>query len=180
RFYLSRFSTILFLHSFPTRRSSDLILDLSNFCRALVMNEQRLVIDLSKSEIERFKNPADLLQKDAFSRLTDLIQDQLCSIPKESFADFKEAELSYPRPHNAVLIEGGRGSGKTTFLLTALQRLSKADDEVACLIAPKLHVLPMIDPTLIETKENIIIVILSMIEAATTHEPGDYDQLDKA
>lgn len=144
------------------------------------MNEQSLVIDLSKSEMERLKNPADLLQKDAFSRLTNLVQHQLCSIPKESFSDFKETELSYPRPHNAVLIEGGRGSGKTTFLLTALQRLNKADDEVAGLIAPKLHVLPMIDPTLIETKENIIIVILSMIEAATAQVPDNYDQLDKA
>ncbi|EJM78899.1 hypothetical protein [Pseudomonas sp. GM55] len=144
------------------------------------MGEQKLVIDLSKSEMERLKNPSDILQKDAFSRLTNLIQHQLGSIPKESFADFKETELSYPRTHNAALIEGGRGSGKTTFLLTALQRLNNANDEEAGLIAQQLHVLPMIDPTLIETKENIIIVILSMIEAATAHAPGNYDQLDKA
>ncbi|MGA6106209.1 hypothetical protein [Pseudomonas solani] len=144
------------------------------------MKEEKMVIDLSKSEMERLKSPSELLQRDAFSRLTRLIHHQLDSIPTESFADFKETALSYPRPHNAVLIEGGRGSGKTTFLLAALQRLNNSDDEVAGQIACDLHVLPMIDPTLIETKENIIIVILSMIEAATAHAPGNHEQLDKA
>ncbi|MEX5497791.1 MULTISPECIES: hypothetical protein [Pseudomonas] len=143
------------------------------------MGELKLVIDLSKSETERLKNPADILQRGAFERLARLIQHQLDFIPEDSFADIRDTDLSYPRTHNAVLIEGGRGSGKTTFLLTALLRLRDARDEVSE-IAQKLHVLPMIDPTLIETKENIIIVILSMIEAAAAHVPGDHGQLDKA
>ena len=143
------------------------------------MDKLKLVIDLSKNETERLKNPTDILQKGAFERLTRLIRHQLNSIPDDSFADVRDTDLSYPRTHNAVLIEGGRGSGKTTFLLTALLRLRDGRDEVNE-IAQELHVLPMIDPTLIETKENIIIVILSMIEAAIAHVPGDHSKLDKA
>jgi hypothetical protein len=137
-------------------------------------------IDLSKSELERLKTPTDILQKDAFTRLTRLINTQLSEIPPEQFADYKETALSYPRPHNAVLIEGGRGSGKTTFLLTALQRLDNAKDRDIGSIAQKLYVLPMIDPTLIETKENVIIVILSMIETAIAHARVNVDVLTKS
>lgn len=143
------------------------------------MDGKKLVIDLSKSETERLKKSADILQTGAFERLANLIKLQLDSIPEDSFADIKDTDLSYPRTHNAILIEGGRGSGKTTFLLSALLRLRDDRDETSE-IAPKLHVLPMIDPTLIETKENIIIVILSMIEAAVAPVSGDHTQLDKA
>lgn len=138
------------------------------------------IIDLSKSELERLKTPTDILQKDAFTRLTDLIDKQLSAIPTEPFADYKDTALSYPRPHNAVLIEGGRGSGKTTFLLTALQRLASPKDRDIGSIAKKLHVLPMIDPTLIETKENVIIVILSMIETAIAHARVNVDTLSES
>lgn len=138
------------------------------------------IIDLSKSELERLKTPTDILQKDAFTRLTDLIGAQLSAIPKEPFVDYKDTALSYPRPHNAVLIEGGRGSGKTTFLLTALQQLDNPPDGNIGSIAQKLHVLPMIDPTLIETKENVIIVILSMIETAIAHAHVSVDTLTKS
>lgn len=134
-------------------------------------------IDLSKSELERFKTPTDILQKDAFTRLTDLIDKQLSAIPSEPLSHYKDTALSYPRPHNAVLIEGGRGSGKTTFLLTALQRLDNPQDGTVGSIAKKLHVLPMIDPTLIETKENVIIVILSMIETAIASTHVNVDTL---
>lgn len=137
-------------------------------------------IDLSKSELERLRTPTDILQKDAFARLTELIDKQLVAIPRELFADYKDTALSYPRPHNAVLIEGGRGSGKTTFLLTALQRLDNPKDGGIASIAQKLHVLPMIDPTLIETKENVIIVILSMIETAIAHSNVNVDTLTKS
>lgn len=143
------------------------------------MDGKKLVIDLSKSETERLKKSADILQTGAFERLANLIKLQLDSIPEDSFADIKDTDLSYPRTHNAILIEGGRGSGKTTFLLSALLRLRDARDETSE-IAAQLHVLPMIDPTLIETKENIIIVILSMIEAAIAPVSGDHTQLDKA
>ena len=139
------------------------------------MSEPSLVINLSISETGMFTEGNDILQRDAIKRLDSLIIEQVNGISEESedsYAKVKETSLSYRRIHNAMLIEGGRGSGKTTFLLNALhrlntaQKLDKSIEPDIAKVAEKLYVLPMIDPTLIETKENIIIVILSMIEAA--------------
>ncbi|WP_095180527.1 hypothetical protein [Pseudomonas sp. Irchel 3F6] len=130
------------------------------------MIETPLVINLSKSEKERLEKPDDILQTVALTRLDRLISEQLDGIPTKPHSEFSETSLSYPRPHNAILVQGGRGSGKTTFLLNALQRLQDGTDKDIAGKASDLHVLPMIDPTLIETKEHIVIVILSMIEAA--------------
>ncbi|MFW9080345.1 hypothetical protein ACOI9X_13870 [Pseudomonas sp. P2757] len=145
------------------------------------MSETPLVINLFK----RLEQPDDILQKDAIKRLDQLISEQLQTIPKESYTAFSETSLSYTRAHNAILVEGGRGSGKTTFLLNALKRLDKpeekdrAEDKNLSELSGKLHVLPMIDPTLIETKENIIIVILSMIEAAIAKVTDQNDRMEK-
>lgn len=144
------------------------------------MSKKPLVINLSKSEKERLEKPDDILQTDALKRLDGLIGEQLEGIPPKRYSDFNETSLSYPRTHNAILVQGGRGSGKTTFLLNALQRLNERKDADIVSVASELHVLPMIDPTLIETKENIVIVILSMIEAAIEHLSDDNGQMEKA
>lgn len=152
------------------------------------MSQLPLVINLSSSATGRFDEGNDILQRDAIRRLDALIVEQINSISEEredSYAKVKETSLSYTRSHNAILIEGGRGSGKTTFLLNALhrlnaaQKLGKSKESVVAKVADKLHVLPMIDPTLIETKENIIIVILSMIEAAIAHVRDDSGNIEK-
>jgi len=152
------------------------------------MSEIPLVINLSNSGTGRFDERNDILQRDALKRLDTLIVEQVNSISddsEDSYAKVKETSLSYIRIHNAMLIQGGRGSGKTTFLLNALhrlnvpQKLDKSKEPDIAKVAEKLHVLPMIDPTLIETKENIIIVILSMIEAAIAHVTDDSGKMEK-
>lgn len=145
------------------------------------MSQPPLVINLFK----RLDKPDDILQKDAIKRLDYLISEQLESIPTIPYTDFNDTSLSYTRAHNAILIQGGRGSGKTTFLLNALKRLAKPEDKEKkedqrlSDLSDTLHVLPMIDPTLIETKENIIIVILSMIEAAIAHVSDESGKMEK-
>jgi hypothetical protein len=152
------------------------------------MTETPLIIDLSITGTGRFTKASDILQRDAIKRLDSLIIEQVNGISEESedsYAKVKETSLSYNRLHNAMLIEGGRGSGKTTFLLNALHRLNaapkldKSTDPDIAKVAEKLHVLPMVDPTLIETKENIIIVILSMIEAAIADVADDSGKMEK-
>lgn len=64
------------------------------------------------------------------------------------------------------MIEGGRGSGKTTFLLKALKEMKLGKGAHLC-------ILQMIDPTLIETKNHIILVILQMIDAAVDAATND-------
>ncbi|RBL70305.1 hypothetical protein C3E98_018300 [Pseudomonas sp. MWU13-2625] len=153
------------------------------------MSQPPLIINLTSSATGKFDERNDILQRDALKRLDALIVEQVKGISEDSedrYANIKDTSLNYTRIHNAMLIQGGRGSGKTTFLLNALHRLSlpkkldQPEEKDIAETANKLHVLPMIDPTLIETKENIIIVILSMIEAAIAHVADDNGKMEKA
>lgn len=128
------------------------------------------IIDLNMNGADRFDNIDRVLQSEAFKQLDTIIRAQINDLENPNFSPPTGGELSYSRPHNSILIEGGRGSGKTTFLLNALDYLH---DQSRCSslswfegMSSKLQVLPPIDPTLIETKEHIIIVIISLIDAA--------------
>lgn len=137
------------------------------------MNEKNVVIDLSISEAGVLEDSAEQLQQGGYQKLRGGIESQLSSLGRFSYRDIKDTDITYPRVHNAFLIEGNRGSGKTTFLLKSLDKLS-CDAEL------QLCVLRLIDPTLIETKENIVVVILSAIEAALAQVHGDARALNEA
>jgi hypothetical protein len=136
--------------------------------------KKTIILNLAKSETGLVNDAESLVQREGQQRLQRIIERQLLQIEDieskgpHNAASSKRFELSYPRPHNAILIEGGRGSGKTTFLLNVLDDLdhAKADFSV---VGKRVRVLPILDPTLIETKQNIIVVILSMIETAISH-----------
>lgn len=119
------------------------------------------------------------LQREGGDKLRELIASQ---IPYEDVCYDKVAPtaISYDRPHRAILVEGGRGSGKTTFLLTHLHHIRDGLPESAkedkansfAVISKHVHVLPMIDPTLVEAKDNVIILIVQMIEMAINDMEG--------
>lgn len=137
------------------------------------MSDENVVIDLSQNETSILETSATQIQQNAYKKLRKKIQDQVISIGEFSYKDIKDTDIIYPRAHNAILIEGTRGSGKTTFLLKSLERLK--EDEIL-----KLSVLRLIDPTLIETKENIVVVILSAIDTALNDVKGDARSLNDA
>jgi hypothetical protein len=137
------------------------------------MNSKILAIDLSINEAGLLETSAEQLQQEAYETLKSRIKKQIDGLSKSIYRDLKDTDITYPRVHNAILIEGSRGSGKTTFLLKSLEKL-RTDNEL------KLSVLRLIDPTLIETKENIVVVILSAIDAALAHAHGDTRALNEA
>ena len=83
------------------------------------------IIDLNGNGAERFDNPDKVLQDEALDQLNAIIQAQISSLEAPPFTPPTGKELSYTRPHNGILVEGGRGSGKTTFLLNALHYLQR-------------------------------------------------------
>ncbi|MCV4344207.1 KAP family NTPase [Pseudomonas capsici] len=137
------------------------------------MSDNKVVINLSVNEAGVLEDSEGQLQQNAYLKLRDRIEYQLDTRTTFSYESIKETDITYPRVHSAILVEGGRGSGKTTFLLKSLEKL-KNDKEL------QLSVLRLIDPTLIETKENIVVVILSAIGAALEHAKGDTHALDEA
>ncbi|MEZ0171118.1 hypothetical protein [Microvirga sp. TS319] len=78
------------------------------------------------------------------------------------------------RRHDAILVSARRGDGKTTFLTEVLRLLEAGrsaylpympegttEDKVA-----SLYSLGIVDPTLIETKQNIVIIVIEKIKVA--------------
>jgi hypothetical protein len=112
------------------------------------------------------------LQSEGMERLREHIDpqlDELQALAAEHKID--ENAISYSRQHRAFLIEGGRGSGKTTFVINFLHSIRQASAGSFS----SLCALPMIDPTLIENKDNIIIVLIRAVEAAVEdHQRSDH------
>jgi hypothetical protein len=71
------------------------------------------------------------------------------------------------RSHNTILIDGKRGYGKTSFMLSMIDLIQDKHKE-------GLYVLELIDPTIVETKENIFILVLSLIKKEVEKVFGDY------
>lgn len=139
------------------------------------------IIDLNGNGVEKLK-VVEVLQSEALSQLASIVRSQIGEFENTPYAPPTGRELVYSRPHNAILIQGGRGSGKTTFLLNALSYLqSEQGDELGWFkgLPSKLQVLPPIDPTLIETKEHIVIVIISLIDAVLD-DPSISPETDRA
>ncbi|TMO03064.1 hypothetical protein [Pseudoalteromonas sp. S558] len=68
-----------------------------------------------------------------------------------------DSELFYERAHNAITICGARGTGKSTFIRNILDDLANDKDG-------ENLVLPVIDPTLVSSKENVLVLIISLIK----------------
>lgn len=64
--------------------------------------------------------------------------------------------VSQDRVHEAIFLGGRRGEGKTTVLLQVLRRIEKGEN-------PEYRSLGLLDPTLLETKQNIILSVVQRI-----------------
>lgn len=93
------------------------------------------------------------------------------------------------RRHDAILVSARRGEGKTTFLATVLLAIEedarKRPQERRG--ARTMYSLGIIDPTLIETKQNIIVIVIDLIRIAAEHRrkrlghgPEEFEPVQRA
>lgn len=73
--------------------------------------------------------------------------------------------------HRAILLAGRRGEGKTTFLTDLLRKVEEAGcrDGGTGEAIPRLLSLGLIDPTMLESKQNIILSVISRINDVVDH-----------
>lgn len=115
-----------------------------------------IVIDLSRSrEATSLKSKKDMIQKNAFNSFEKLVAEILDRIP--SSQEDRQSEYLRMRTHDVITIDGNRGSGKTTFILSAYQLLEDR-------LKSRIQFLGIIDPTLIETREHVFVTIVSLIK----------------
>ena len=111
------------------------------------MANDKIIIDLSKSLNARSFEGTDIIHKTEFDRVKKLIDDKI-----------KDNDNNYPkicgRYNDTITILGSRGSGKTSFLMSILQKYNGHDD---------IEIIELIDPTLIEEKGHIFLTLISLI-----------------
>lgn len=127
--------------------------------------EETLVLNLDKVRQGIAVDEGELLHKPQMALLLDKIRQIMKSVEdfrRQFNDDQRQSSISHRRHHDAILLSGARGTGKTTFLLSALHTLQnkKLDDNYSfCVFEP-------VDPTLFGYNEHILFTLLSMIAKA--------------
>ncbi|MDR0891127.1 MAG: hypothetical protein LBN24_00720, partial [Mediterranea sp.] len=103
---------------------------------------------------------SESLNTKVFDEKNQVHQKQFNRVIEEIEGTIKEIEESqnattYERRQNTISIIGSRGSGKSSFVHSILNKYENSN---------KVAVLPMIDPTLMEQKGHIFLVIIAQIK----------------
>lgn len=114
------------------------------------MGNDKIIIDLSKSMNARSFEGSDIIHKTEFDRVIEFINNKITKL-KEDDKNYIEIHKRY---NDTITILGSRGSGKTSFLMSILQRYNGHDD---------IEIIELIDPTLIEEKGHIFLTLISLI-----------------
>jgi predicted AAA+ superfamily ATPase len=101
-------------------------------------------INLNSSQDAQIKKDDELIQQDSKNRLIKIF--------KEYRNLLDNTNIDKLRVHNSILINGKRGFGKTTFILSMIELLKEEEKGIK-----DFYFFDIIDPTIIETKENIFI-----------------------
>ncbi|WP_107759734.1 P-loop NTPase fold protein [Dickeya sp. Secpp 1600] len=124
-----------------TNNSSEIIIDLDNVFDLNRYDENTMLQYMAKEQLEQ-------LLTGFVKNLKKYGEDSSCR--QRCDADKRLNDI--PRSNNTIFINGQRGTGKTTFLRAMLDYYSN-NDEGICPLA-------FIDPTLIETHQNILVDIV--------------------
>ncbi|MCR4593320.1 MAG: hypothetical protein K5672_09275 [Bacteroidaceae bacterium] len=114
----------------------------------------KVLIDLSDSTYAHSFEEQNRIHQVEFDAAVNLVVNQINRIPEQK--DYKKGMLD--RVHNTISVFGDRGTGKTSFirsLFDEIEKRCKGDEEVV--------ILGLIDPTLMEEKAHIFLLIISLI-----------------
>lgn len=123
----------------------------------------KITIKLSNSLSANKFGEEERIHHKAFEKVLNLIDEQ-----KGACLNYDpEEEDGFRRSNNAISIFGERGVGKTSFLMSLRNHLKTAKEEAEeNLKYGDIYLLPTIDPTLIEEKGHIFLLIISLLDKA--------------
>ena len=113
--------------------------------------KSQITICLEESKYAHGLKQEESIHSHNFNRVIQLIKNQVEKL------NTKKSTYNVEHQYNTISIFGGRGTGKTTFILSLLQSIEKEYENDA-------EILKIIDPTQMEEKEHVFLVILSLID----------------
>lgn len=120
-----------------------------------------IYLDLDTSEFDEFNlKKTDLWQQDAASQLIKHLTALGLAAKKIKECSCQSEENTSRHVHDAILISGGRGTGKSIFLYNAKTLWGPQDKEKD---KPDLHFLDPVDPTLLQDNDSFSNVIIANI-----------------
>ncbi|WP_338849322.1 antiviral RADAR system adenosine triphosphatase RdrA [Massilia sp. W12] len=123
---------------------------------------RRLIFPIDQRESATQKRADTLLAADVYSKLHAFVKVALPS------ADDDNSEPGAQRQHRAILIDGARGTGKSSVLINLGLYLADVDKE----LFNHVHICKPIDPTLLEDHDNLF---LNVIVAAVLSDKAVID-----
>ncbi|HCF8611689.1 TPA: hypothetical protein NIW50_005301, partial [Klebsiella pneumoniae] len=136
-------------------------------------------IPLDASESAVLKDSRSLLPLDVYKKIAQFIRQALSNIPQSAALP----ELDDVRSHNAVSIDGERGTGKTSVLVNLKEYLQQDHKD----LLHDIHILKPVDPTLLEDNESLFLHIIvaallsdKAIKLAQSQSPAKSQALNKS
>lgn len=122
---------------------------------------KEITICLEESKYAHGFNQNDNIHLQSFDRVKEIIKKQIEQLKKE------KSQSSIEHQYNTISVFGGRGTGKTTFILSMLQSIKDDNKKDA-------QILKIIDPTQMEEKEHVFLVVLSLIDEAVREKIEEF------
>ncbi len=116
------------------------------------MEEKRtIIIDLDNSLYAHAFTSEQQIHQEDLDKAMGIIQNQVKRLDLN-----EDADVYLSRIYRTIGVFGDRGSGKTSFMISLLNRCKNE--------MKKVEVLRMIDPTLVEHKKPIVLCVIAMIQ----------------
>lgn len=130
-------------------------------CNNQDRKESQITICLEESKYAHGLKQEESIHSHNFNRVIQLIKNQVKKLNTE------KSPYNVEHQYNTISIFGGRGTGKTTFILSLLQSIEEEYKNDA-------EILKIIDPTQMEEKEHVFLVILSLIDTEVRRKIESY------
>ncbi len=142
------------------------------------MSTHRFIpLDVSESAV--VKDSRSLLPLDVYKKIAQFIRKALDNLPESAISP----ELNAVRSHNAVSVDGERGTGKTSVLVNLKEYLQQDHKDLLL----DIHILNPVDPTLLEDNESLFLHIIvaallsdRAIKLAQSQSPAKSQALNKS
>lgn len=116
-------------------------------------SKNQITICLEESKYAHGFDSKENVHANNFERVMNIVKKQVSKLDCSNTDSFFSVEHQY----NTISIFGGRGTGKTTFILSILRDIEQKYKDEA-------QILNIIDPTQMEEKEHVFLVILTLID----------------